>query len=190
LAGRALVPPGAVVGATAGGWDFTRISASFLQIVIAVFRVSTIWQFRGGQIAQSFSIRLHWFIPVSLVGGFTSGLSGASGLLVNPFYLNHGFIREPLLATRIANSLVHPNHQACDLWPTRCPDHRFTEKRRVDRRVRRASQVSGWLSQSRLQLLSNMRFRRLAVFVMPASGGDMLWQQRSELLMLVACRRK
>jgi uncharacterized membrane protein YfcA len=109
--------PGAVVGATGGAWAFTRISASLLQIVIAVFLVSTVWQFRLGNAARSFPMQLPWFIPVSIVSGFTSGLSGASGLLVNPFYLNYGLFREPLLGTREANSLFIPSHQACHLWP-------------------------------------------------------------------------
>jgi uncharacterized protein len=37
--------PGAVAGAIVGAWAFTRISASLLQIVIAIFLVSTICSF-------------------------------------------------------------------------------------------------------------------------------------------------
>ena len=98
--------PGAVVGAVAGGWAFSRIDATALQFVIAAFLISTVWQFRFGHVARSFTMRLPWFIPVSIVSGFTSGLAGASGLLVNPFYLNYGLVREQLLATRAANSLL------------------------------------------------------------------------------------
>jgi uncharacterized membrane protein YfcA len=175
--------PGAVVGAMAGGWAFTRISASFLQIVIAVFLVSTIWQFRGGQIAQSFPMKLHWFIPVSLVSGFTSGLSGASGLLVNPFYLNYGLIREPLLATRAANSLFI---QITKLATYGLLGALTTDSLRYGLIAGSGALLSIWLSQSWLPLLSNTRFRQLAVFVMLASGGYMLWQQRSALLVLLA----
>ena len=41
--------PGAFAGAVAGGWAFTRISAGTLQIVIAIFLVSTVWQFRWAE---------------------------------------------------------------------------------------------------------------------------------------------
>jgi len=106
--------PGAVIGAIGGGWAFTRIDPTGLQIVIAVFLISTVWQFRFGHTAQSFPMRLPWFIPVSLVSGFTSGLAGASGLLVNPFYLNYGL---PRTAARDPGRqfVVHSNYKACDL---------------------------------------------------------------------------
>ena len=45
--------------------------------------ISRVWQFRFGHVARWFTMRLPWFIPVSIVSGFTSGLAGASGLLVN-----------------------------------------------------------------------------------------------------------
>lgn len=150
-----------------------------------MFLVSTIWQFRGGQIAQSFPMRLQWFIPVSVVSGFTSGLSGASGLLVNPFYLNYGLIREPLLATRAANSLFI---QITKLATYGLLGALTTDSLRYGLLAGAGALLSIWLSQSWLPLLSNMRFRQLAVFVMLASGGYMLWQQRSALLVLLAVR--
>ena len=45
-------------------------------------------------------------VPVSFAIGLISAVIGASGLLANPFYLNRGLIKEPMLATRAANSMV------------------------------------------------------------------------------------
>jgi uncharacterized protein len=41
-------------GAIAGGWAFTRTGASTLQIAIAIFLVSTVWQFHWGRAERSF----------------------------------------------------------------------------------------------------------------------------------------
>jgi hypothetical protein len=43
-------------------------------------------------------MRLPWFVPVSFASSLTSAVVGASGLLVNPFYLNYGVMKEAMLA--------------------------------------------------------------------------------------------
>ena len=175
--------PGAMAGAILGAWAFTRINAGLLQIVIAIFLVSTIWQFRLGKVSRSFAMQLPWFIPVSIVSGFTSGLSGASGLLVNPFYLNYGLLRERLLATRAANSLF--------IQITKLAAYGYLGALTADSlRYGLIAGIGGFasisLSKAWLPLLSNARFRRLTVIVMFVSGGYMLWQQRAVIALLVA----
>ena len=85
---------------------FAHIGTQWLQIVLALFLISTAWQYRMGVRPRSFSMRLPWFVPVSFVSGLTSAVVGASGLLVNPFYLNYGLMKEAMLATRAVNSLA------------------------------------------------------------------------------------
>ena len=171
--------PGAFAGAVAGGWAFTRISAGTLQIVIAIFLVSTVWQFRWGRAERSFPMPVQWFVPISIVSGFTSGLAGASGLLVNPFYLNYGLIRESLLATRAANSLLI---QIAKL-STYAVLGAVTTSSVVEGLVAgTGALVSIWLSRRWLFKLSNTRFRQMAVITMLAGGMFMLWQQRDVVL--------
>lgn len=175
--------PGGVVGAIAGGWAFSRIDATVLQFVIAVFLISTVWQFRFGHVARSFTMRLPWFVPVSIVSGFISGLTGASGLLVNPFYLNYGLVREPLLATRAANSLL--------IQVTKLATYASVGVMSLDSIENGFVAGSGalaavWLSRRWLPLVSNDRFRRSTVLVMFGGGLYMLWQQRSALALLIA----
>lgn len=173
--------PGAVIGAVGGGWAFTRIDPTGLQIVIAGFLISTVWQFRFGHAARSFRMRLRWFVPVSLVSGFTSGLTGASGLLVNPFYLNYGLIHEPLLATRAANALLIQLAKLATyaslgvLTPAGIGNGLFSGA---------GALAAIWLSRAWLPLVSNSRFRRCTVLVMLAGGLYMLWQQRCALALL------
>jgi uncharacterized membrane protein YfcA len=123
-------------------------------------------------------MRLPWFIPVSMVSGFTSGLSGASGLLVNPFYLNYGLVREPLLATRAANSLFI---QIMKLATYGYLGALIADSLHYGLIAGLGGLASISLSKAWLPLLSNSRFRQLAVVVMFLSGGYMLWQQRSVL---------
>ena len=174
--------PGAVAGALAGAWAFTRISGSLLQILIALFLVSTIWQFRFGQAVRSFPMRVEWFIPISLVSGFTSGLAGASGLLVNPFYLNYGLMRESLLATRAANSLFI---QVTKLGMYGALGVLTATSVRDGLTAGAGAVISIWLSRHWLSRMSNALFRQLAVTAMLAGGSFMLWQQRYVVLTLL-----
>jgi uncharacterized membrane protein YfcA len=174
--------PGAAIGAVAGGWAFTRISASLLQIVIAIFQVSAVWQFRWGRVERSFRMPVQWFVPISIVSGFTSGLAGASGLLVNPFYLNYGLIRESLIATRAANSLLI---QIAKLG-TYAVLGALTNSSIIEGMAAGAgASPSVCLSRKWLPMLSNMRFRQIAVVAMLAGGICILWQQRDAMLRLL-----
>jgi uncharacterized protein len=168
--------PGAICGAVVGGWALTRVGAKPLQFLIAVFLFSTIFQYRFGQVARSFPMRLPWFIPVSIVSGLTSGLAGASGLLANPFYLNYGLIKESLLATRAVNSVaiqiaklaaygafgLLSGDVVADGFAAGC-----------------GAMLSIWASKRWLGLMSVGRFRQFTVSIMFASGTFMLWEQRN-----------
>lgn len=167
--------PGAVAGAVLGSWALTRIGAPWLKILIALFLVSTAWQYRLGERPRSFRMRLAWFLPVSFAVALVSGLVGASGLIANPFYLNYGLIKEELLATRAANSLAIQLTKlasyatlgilSLDIW--------------IDGLSAGAGAIAAiWVSNHWLHRLSERHFRRLAILVMVASGVLMLWQQR------------
>jgi uncharacterized membrane protein YfcA len=103
---------------------------------------------------------------------------GASGLLVNPFYLNHGLMKEAMLATRAVNSL------AIQLVKIAA----YVAFGVLDWRLARHGLVAGagaiaaiWLANPWLRHLSSYRFRQFAVFVMLFGGLLILWQQRAFL---------
>jgi uncharacterized membrane protein YfcA len=175
--------PGALAGAIVGGWGFTRIGAKPLQIIIALFLVSAAFQYRFGEVARSFPMRLAWFIPVSFVSGLTSGLAGASGILANPFYLNYGLVKEPLLATRAVNSVAI---QVAKLATYGALGVLSTSSAAAGLAAGAGALCSIWLSRRWLTLVSTARFRRFAVVAMFASGTLLLWQQRGTLIALFA----
>ena len=170
--------PGATAGASLGGWTFAHVGTQWLQVGLALFLISTAWQYRMGVRSRSFTMRLPWFVPLSFASGLISAVVGASGLLVNPFYLNYGLLKEAMLATRAANSLAiqHVKIGAYMMFGS------------LHWRLARHGLVAGagaitaiWLVNPWLQRLSSFRFRQLAVLVMLFGGLLILWQQRKFL---------
>lgn len=159
--------PGATAGALLGGWVFTRLSGELVQLLIALFLISSVWQFRLGERARSFEMRLPWFVPVSFVSGLTSALVGASGVLANPFYLNYGMVKERMLATRALNSI--------GIQLAKLAAYGAFGALTVDLALHGLSASVGavlavWLTRPWLRRLPSRRFRQLAVLVMFASG--------------------
>ena len=119
---------------------------------------------------------LPWFVPVSFVSGLTSAVVGASGLLVNPFYLNYGLMKEAMLATRAVNSLAIQlvkigAYAVFGVLHWRLARHSLTAG---------AGAIAAiWLVNPWLRHLSSFRFRQFAVFVMLFGGLLILWQQRA-----------
>lgn len=174
--------PGAIAGAILGAWVFALISGQFLHICIALFLISTAWQYRLGDRARSFRMSLPWFVPVSFVVGMTSAIVGASGLLANPFYLNYGLLKERMVATRAVNSLfiqlakisAYATFGVLD-WDV--VEHGLSAG---------AGAVLGiWGARHLLHRLDSRRFRQIVVCVMLVSGVLILWQQRLWVLGLL-----
>ena len=159
--------PGAIAGALAGGWVFVRLSAELVQTCAALFLISTVWQYRFGERARSFRMRLPWFVPVSFVSGMTSAVVGASGVLANPFYLNYGMVKERMLATRAVNSIA--------IQLAKLAAYAAFGALTLDLAVHGLSAGAGavlaiWVTRPWLRRLPSRRFRQLAVLVMFASG--------------------
>lgn len=79
------VPP-AIVGAILGAWVFSSIRLEWLQLIIGLFLISTIFQYRFGKKECSFKMKLGWFVPLGFAMAFLSTLIGAAGPVLNPFY--------------------------------------------------------------------------------------------------------
>src|SRR5919108_5918541 len=71
--------PGAVVGAFLGALVFSTLKAEWLQIVLGVILVSTLFQYRFGERERTFRVRTWYWLPVGFGVAFLSGLAGATG---------------------------------------------------------------------------------------------------------------
>ena len=127
-------------------------------------------------------MRLHWFLPVSLVAGMIAAIVGASGLLANPFYLSYGLLKERVVATRAVNSLIIQlakisAYATFGALGWNLARHRLSAG---------AGAVLGiWVARPLLHRLDSRRFRQIVVFVLLVSGLLILWQQRLWLFSLL-----
>jgi uncharacterized membrane protein YfcA len=167
--------PGSAAGGIAGGWLLAHVGTVWLQVLIGLFLIGAALQFRMGERERSFRMRVAWFIPVSCVVGLVSAVIGASGLISNPFYLNYGLIKEQMLGTRAANSLV--------LQVVKISTYLSFGVLGADALIDGTAAAAGAgvaivALTPTLQRLSSHRFRQLVVLTMLATGMLVLWRHR------------
>lgn len=96
--------PSAMLGAILAAWVFSEVKIYWIQIIVGLFLVSTIFQYGFGKKDRSFEVKLWYFIPVgfliSIIGTFTGGM----GPILNPFLINAGIDKEYLVGTKAAQS--------------------------------------------------------------------------------------
>ena len=96
--------PAAMIGAVLAAWLFSEVKIYWIQLLVGLFLVSTIFQYSFGKKDRSFPVKTWYFIPlgffVSIIGTFTGGM----GPIVNPFLINAGIDKEYLVGTKAAQS--------------------------------------------------------------------------------------
>ncbi|KAA3651614.1 MAG: sulfite exporter TauE/SafE family protein [Bacteroidetes bacterium] len=98
--------PSAILGAIVGGFIFIQLNSSWIQIALGLFLLSTPFQFKMGKKKYSFKMKKVYFIPLGFLVSLIATLFGATGAVLNPFYLNMGLIKEKMIATKTANSFI------------------------------------------------------------------------------------
>jgi uncharacterized membrane protein YfcA len=170
--------PGALLGGFLGAVLFSRAPAEWLQILVGLFLVSTVLQYRFGCKERTFEVAKWWFFPAELVTGFLDGLIGAVGPVMNTLYLNAGVTKERMVGTKTAVSL--PTHfvkigtyttlgaMAGQLWL-------------FGLAAGAGALASNWLAKRLLKDMPELRFRAIVVGFMALSGIIMIWQQRETI---------
>ncbi|REE05548.1 sulfite exporter TauE/SafE family protein [Marinoscillum furvescens] len=98
--------PFALAGAILSGYLFSKTNLQLLQVVIGMFLVSTVFQYRWGKKKASFPMTYPMLAPLGLVVSIIGTLIGAVGPVLNPFFLNLNISKERLVATKTANSFL------------------------------------------------------------------------------------
>jgi len=98
--------PSSILAAILGSYFFSKMNAEWLQLLLGLFLVSTVFQYRFGKRKRSFNMKIAYFIPLGFIVTFISTIFGASGAILNVFYLNIGLTKEKLIATKTANSFL------------------------------------------------------------------------------------
>jgi uncharacterized membrane protein YfcA len=170
--------PGAAIGGLLGAALFANTPAEWLQVIVGLFLISTIFQYRFGRKERTFDVSRWWFFPAELLVGFLSGLIGAMGPVMNTLYLNAGITRERMVGTKTAISL--PMHLV-QLGT-------YTALGALTGRILTFGVVAGlgalasnWLARRMLRNMTEFNFRAIVTAFMALSGAIMIWGQRDLL---------
>lgn len=98
--------PGSIAGAVLGAWLFTQLRVEWLQIVLGLFLITYVLQDRFAETRLNLGIKPFWFFPIGVLVSFLSGLTGATGPVLNPFLLSYGLQKEQLVGTKAVNSFI------------------------------------------------------------------------------------
>lgn len=170
---RNYVPP-ALLATVLSAWIFANIKLEWLQLVIGLFLISTLFQYRLGNKERSFKMSLTGFIPLGFLVAFISTLVGATGPVLNPFYMNYGLEKENMIATKTMNSFLVGLAQVTsytafgslkgNLWT-------------YGILLGLGAWAGNWIGKSFLKKLSATIFRQMVIAIMVISGIVLIVQQ-------------
>lgn len=77
--------PSAIIGVWLAAFVFSHLDAGWIQLLVGVFLVSTIFQYKFGKVNKTFDMPKAGFIPLGFMIAFMSTLVGGLGPILNPF---------------------------------------------------------------------------------------------------------
>lgn len=165
--------PSTIVGSIFGANMFAILSTEYLQLLIGLLLISTVFQFNRKDTPSKFKIKAWHFAPMGLVVSFLSGLIGGVGPLMNSAYLSYGISKESLLGTRSANAIL--------LHLTKIFSYAYlgfvnAEVIKYGVMIGLSSIVAVYVGRIILGKMSPLIFRRIVVVSMVISGCLMLWK--------------
>lgn len=167
--------PGAVSGAILGAFVFTQTELQWLQVLLGLFLVSSVFSFGFGKKEQSFQVKGWFFLPAGFVYAFLSGLIGSIGPVLNPFYLNYGLVKEKMIATKSAHVLVVHVAKIVTYAAFGALSLPYLGYGLI---IGIAAVPGNWLGQQALQKISDEQFRQFVIALVTVSGLLILWEQR------------
>ncbi|MFD2202483.1 sulfite exporter TauE/SafE family protein [Shivajiella indica] len=175
--------PSTIVGSIIGAKMFAELSSDYLQVLIGILLVSTVFQFNKTEKRTGFKVKAWHFAPMGLVVAFLSGLIGGVGPLMNSAYLNYGISKESLLGTRSANAIL--------LHLTKIISYAYFgyatgEVLKFGILIGISSMVAVYFGKLILNKMSELIFRKIVVVSMVLSGVLMLWKNRDFISEMVA----
>ena len=108
--------PAAIIGVLLAAWLFSKVSLPWLQLVVGLFLISTLFQYQFGKKQKSFKVVLWYFLPIGLLVGILGTFTGGMGPILNPFLLNAGITKEQLIGTKAAQSFFVGLTQVGSYW--------------------------------------------------------------------------
>ena len=166
--------PAAILGAWLSAQLIVHLSLEWIQLVVGLFLISTLFQYRFGKRKQSFHMRLRYFAPLGFVVAILGTLVGGMGPILNPFYLNIGLQKEALIATKTANSFIMGMAQISTYSFFGLLHHELWLYGLL---LGIGTSIGNLVGKNYLKRLSNKQFRIWLIVAMVISGSIMVFQQ-------------
>jgi len=171
--------PSTIIGSILGARMFASLSSDYLQILIGLLLISTVFQWNKTENRTGWIVKAWYFAPMGLVVSFLSGLIGGVGPLMNSAYLNYGMSKESLLGTRSANAIL--------LHITKIISYAYFgyvtgEVIKYGLLIGLSSLIAVYFGKLILAKLSELIFRKIVVASMVLSGVLMLWKNRDFII--------
>lgn len=98
--------PGVILGALLGTFLFSKIKAPWLTLLVAIFLLTHVFKSYRRPEKKTFKMRPYFFLPASFITALLSSIAGATGPVMNPFYLNSNITKEEMIGTKAIASLI------------------------------------------------------------------------------------
>lgn len=176
--------PSTIVGSILGARLLAEVPTELLQIIIGVFLVSTVVQFRPVRKDENKRsllprIKTWHFAPLGLAVSFLSGLIGGVGPLMNSAYLNYGIKKEALLGTRSANAILLHVTKIISYSILGLIDMEIVKFGVI---VGVSAMVGTYFGKELLGRISELVFRKIVVATMVLSGVMMLIKNKEPIM--------
>ncbi|MFN6946630.1 MAG: sulfite exporter TauE/SafE family protein [Cytophagaceae bacterium] len=168
--------PSTIVGSILGAMMFAYLASEYLQIIIGVFLIATVFQLKEKKNKKpGFKIKLWHFIPMGFGISFLSGLIGGVGPLMNTAYLNYGMSKEGMISTRAANAVI--------LHITKIISYAWLGFVTGDVLmygiiIGVSATLATYAGKLLLTKISDLIFKKIVIITMVVSGVMMLWRHK------------
>ncbi|MBD2605896.1 sulfite exporter TauE/SafE family protein [Scytonema hofmannii FACHB-248] len=171
--------PGGILGAMLGAYTFTQIHIDWLQLLIGVFLVVSIFGFGLEQKETTFKVKAWYILPAGFVKAFVSGLIGTTGPVLNAFYLNYGLVKEELIATKATHVVIIHLVKILTYGAFGALSPQIIAIGLV---IGLVAIPANFLGKYILNQINPQQFRSIVLATMAISGVWMLWGQRDLLV--------
>ncbi|MCR9206162.1 MAG: sulfite exporter TauE/SafE family protein [Halobacteriovoraceae bacterium] len=98
--------PGVLTGALVGTYIFSKVKAPWLMVFLSLFLFHHVYRSFREPEKKSFPMKPIYFLPAAFMTAVLSSIAGATGPIMNPFYLNSEIEKEDMIGTKAVATFV------------------------------------------------------------------------------------
>ncbi|MFP4133971.1 MAG: sulfite exporter TauE/SafE family protein [Halothece sp.] len=167
--------PGAILGAIAGVFLFTKLQLEWLALLLGLLLITSIFSYRLAEKLPIFKVKKWFFLPAGFIYAFLSGFMGSTGPLLNPLYLNYGLEKEKMIGTKSAHVLVVHVVKIITYISFGVLSSSIVYYGLI---IGVGAFPGNWLGQKVLGRMEVRQFRQITIAFVLISGFMLIWKQR------------